>query len=337
MAGDKAHRNEPAADASIRDRSVNTAQTVPTEATVWPPILYHYCDAVGLLGILKPSWPKGTQGPQGGAALLRASDVRYMNDSRELRHGLELLRERLRAEVGTDFESSDVDAVFDLLANRLDVPLFDESAEHLRVFAACFCKKGDLLSQWRGYAGGIGGYAIGFRTEVLKDRATALQLAPPTSGQFVFPPTLQPVIYGQENAAPALSQLVAGIRAGWESGYLVATDGGASFGWVSGFVYGLLAQLKDDAFEEEHEYRLLGFLELGELVSVRSRATGLVPYLEFGVNMPQNGVQAPAAVAEIIVGPGSDQKGQIMAVRDLLKGAGFSDVEVKPSKAPYRG
>ncbi len=183
MAGDNAHRNESAADAGVRDPSLDTTQAAPTGATVWPPILYHYTDAGGLLGILKPSWPSGIAQPAGGAALLRASDVRYMNDFRELRHGLDLLRERLRAETRADFESSDVEAVFELFADQLDVPLFDESAKHLRVFAACLCKKGDLLSQWRGYAGGVGGYAIGFRTDVLKDRVTALQLTPPAHGQ----------------------------------------------------------------------------------------------------------------------------------------------------------
>jgi hypothetical protein len=32
-----------------------------------------------------------------------------------------------------------------------------------RCLAACFCAKGDLLSQWRGYAGGTGGFALAAR------------------------------------------------------------------------------------------------------------------------------------------------------------------------------
>ena len=31
----------------------------------------------------------------------------------------------------------------------------------LRLFVTCFCSNGDLLSQWRAYAGS-GGYAVGF-------------------------------------------------------------------------------------------------------------------------------------------------------------------------------
>jgi hypothetical protein len=80
------------------------------------------------------------------------------------------------------------------------------------VLAACFCTNGDLLSQWRGYAGGVGGYAIGFPTDVLKDCATALLLRPPVAGQFAFPAELRPVIYGEADAAPVLDELVAGVR-----------------------------------------------------------------------------------------------------------------------------
>ena len=145
------------------------------------------------------------------------------------------------------------------------------------------------------------------------------------------------MIYGEADAAPVLDELVAGVRTAWDDGWIVATDGGTSLDWVSGFVYGLAAQLKDDAFLEEQEYRLLAFVEPGQPVAVRPRAAGLVPYVEFGINLPQNGIQAPAAVAEIIVGPGSDQEGQSAAVRDLLQVPGFSDAEVRRSSVPYRG
>jgi hypothetical protein len=54
-----------------------------------------------------------------------------------------------------------------------------------------------------------------------------------------------------------------------------------------------------------------------------------VPYVELGINLPQNGIQAPAAVAEIVVGPGSDQEGQTAAVRDLLQTGAGDDTAAK--------
>ena len=109
------------------------AAVAQNDSTVWPPVLYHYTDAAGLVGILKPSWSGDVEKPAGGAAQLRASDVRFMNDSRELGHGLDLLRGRLRAETRADFGTGDIDAAFELLAERIEVALFAGStAKHLR-------------------------------------------------------------------------------------------------------------------------------------------------------------------------------------------------------------
>ena len=58
-----------------------------------PTTLYHYTDAAGLLGIVKPSFSSweddntNLEAQLTKAAQLRASDVRYMNDSQELRFG----------------------------------------------------------------------------------------------------------------------------------------------------------------------------------------------------------------------------------------------------------
>jgi hypothetical protein len=85
---------------------MNATNGEPTE-------LYHYTDARGLLGILNPSpssWPKGTPIPWlankememdqeklKAAVQFLASDVRFMNDTEELKFGTSLLRERLAA------------------------------------------------------------------------------------------------------------------------------------------------------------------------------------------------------------------------------------------------
>ena len=251
-----------------------------------------------------------------------------MNDFRELRHGAELLRDRLRAEA-LDAGDDEIAVIFKLFADRLDVGQFESTAKHLRVFATCLCAEGDLLSQWRGYAGGVGGYAIGFRTDVLQHHAIALPWKPAASGQFAFRTDVQSLIYGELEAAPIMDVLVSGLRVAWDGGWLTDTAGGASFEWVSGFVYGLLARLKDDAFREEREYRLLSYAEQGQPVSVRPRVAGLVPYVEIGINLPEDGIQAPGAVAEIVVGPGAEQDGQVAAVGDLLQVGGFPDADVR--------
>ena len=159
---------------------------VDVHATL-PPNLYHYTDSGGLQGILGPG--KGPyqlggfhdkdaesryQGDldlytNGKAALFRATDVRYMNDSQELVFGAMIVSERLRAAAG----ESDVDvplrSAFLSFAHFFDPDRVFEWP--VRCFAVCFCEDGDLLSQWRGYAGGVGGFAIGFPREVLAERS----------------------------------------------------------------------------------------------------------------------------------------------------------------------
>lgn len=69
-----------------------------------PSVLYHYTDSFGLVGIVKPSWPSWlvpffkSEHEIGYHRVLRLllSDVRFMNDTEELKFGARLLRERLR-------------------------------------------------------------------------------------------------------------------------------------------------------------------------------------------------------------------------------------------------
>lgn len=152
---------------------------------------YYYTDAFGLQGIPDPpSWPLGpVQKPKdappaitdiqytyGGAALFKASDVRYMNDTTELLFGARILKEHLLETLDVIHEGSPLWHAFRQAADYLLV----EDRVHewpWRLFAACFCEgKGDLLSQWRGYGGGTGGFAIGFSRASL-EHTFSVQLA----------------------------------------------------------------------------------------------------------------------------------------------------------------
>ena len=302
--------------------------------------LYHYTDAAGLMGILDPSWPAELIPPEGGgSAMLRASDVRYMNDSGELRFGADLLADALRGDAAA--RPDGMGEVFVELADRLSQELFDPDARHLRAFAACFCADGDLLSQWRGYAGGVGGYAIGFPIEILESRAWAVLPRPPQMAYSVRTPAV-PVRYGREQAMVAISQYIEELRTGWgpeaTSGWVITdSTGRPHIEWMMGSCYRQVAQLKHQAFEEEREYRMIHAGGDGHVVSTRARAAGLVPYVNFAVNLPKDGKRPDETLAEVVVGPGADQDGQVAAVRDFLLAKGYGRVPVRTSKATYRG
>ena len=114
-----------------------------------PKVLYHYTSAAGLHGILdsRKMW---------------ATHVRFLNDPSELDYSIRLLRGVL-AQYRTDGVSKPVDRLF---------ADFDQDANLLEdggnAYAICFCAKGDVLSQWRAYGQGGGGYAIGFRSARMK-------------------------------------------------------------------------------------------------------------------------------------------------------------------------
>lgn len=317
-----------------------TVESMPEEpGTAWPPILYHYTDAAGLVGILKPpSWPKSVESPPSvGAAQLWASDIRYMNDFRELRHGAKLLRKRIRAEAATQGED-EISPLLRHLADYLDAGVFDSVARHLRIFATCFCANGDLLSQWRGYAGGVGGYAIGFRTDVLRHYAEVIPHDPDAQPRYGFPAQLRRVAYRRKEKVPIMDAVVAGLQSAWDEGFLTTTANSASLEFVSGLVYGAVARLKHKAFREEREFRLFTQLEVGQPVAVRASGSRLVPYMHLGINLPaDDGGQESKPVSEVVVGPGGDHKEKVAVVRNLLQISGFGEAKVRPSKIPFRG
>lgn len=119
------------------------------------PLLFHYTDQRALISI----WEKGE---------LWASVAYYLNDSTEFYDGIKLAREVLTERINANSDPS-------LLENlQLMRGCIGRITDMTNVFICCFCIDGDLLSQWRGYAGGSYGYAIGFDSERLKfvaDRA----------------------------------------------------------------------------------------------------------------------------------------------------------------------
>ncbi len=108
--------------------------------------LYHYTDAHGLQGILENNeiW---------------CSELEYLNDAQEVKYGLNLIREKVE-ELKKRYSSDDL--ISKGLLGTLLTTLNQFPGSFHRVFVACFCERGDLLGQWRGYAEEGGGYSIGF-------------------------------------------------------------------------------------------------------------------------------------------------------------------------------
>lgn len=320
-----------------------TAHEVSDSETRRPSTLYHYTDAAGLIGILKPSswdigvWPE-LEKQLAGAAQLRASDVRYMNDSEELKFGARYFVDRLRQAAIDPMLSRDVrQACANLAAFFSQEDVFDW---YLRCFATCFCEKGDLLSQWRGYAGGTGGFAIGFSWDALTQRSRVL--APTRLGPLITADEakVQPVKYGPAATQAAADRFIEQMREPDETIALMLTGRGHGLEWLTTHALRDILSVKDDGFEEELEWRL--YYMAGDQYGtpkIRLGRPGLVPYLNVAVNMKKVDEMTilPPALNQLVVGPGHNQRSQIAAARQLLRGCGYDPDIVVPSRISFTG
>lgn len=325
-----------------------------------PPILYHYTDAGGLQGILGPG-----QGPyivefpdedmrmrhrndhnlytNGKAALFRATDIRFMNDSTELVFGARVVNDRLtKASADLTLDPALRSAFAAAAAAFNPERVFDWP---FRCFAACFCEDGDLLSQWRGYAGGVGGFSIGFPHEVLKQFSYGIHvMAAGNMHDLPVPATLVQVSYGEEEAGNRADQMVEAVTRAFRAGALLLDLDRRPTLFTGLAAFRAIAGMKHSAFQEEREWRLVTVTESGRQVRTRSRPSGMTPYTDVVVNARLSGEHGPdyvsdAPLAKVVVGPTASPAAQILAVRDLLTSRGmwgFRDVPVVSSTAPFR-
>jgi hypothetical protein len=313
-----------------------------------PSTLYHYTDAAGLYGIVKPSfssWEVDNPALEESltkAAQLRASDVRYMNNSQELKFGGKFFVTRL-SEPATDSTLSEnaqkacrkLAAIF----STEDVFNWD-----LRCFAACLCSDGDLLSQWRGYAAGVGGYAIGFTRDVLENHSISL---PPHYMTVATQPQLKPVKYGTADAEDAANRFIDEMRnppefmAAMIDGHPDHQEETQAIGleWLASYALRAIVGLKDDGFQEEREWRLISLAgDPRKPVRTHLGRPGILPYEHIAVNFKKVDEKTlPPTIERLVVGPGHNQRSQIAAARELLKARGHNPDVVVPSKLSFTG
>lgn len=271
-----------------------------------------------------------------------------MNDFKELQFGASIFERSFREAAMDPTISPDVRALVGRLANIVSEP-DPLNMGNLRCFAACFCESGDLLSQWRGYAGGVGGFAVGFSRDALV-RHSYVRTA--DDQWAMFPRAeLKPVMYGDDAGQAAADGFIRLLQnPASQPGLMQASINDPDMGfWIMlQYVVREIAVIKHRGFSDEKEWRLFWSGDCRWYPKMRARASGLVPYVDVAVNAPQytaffphlmEEADGPAArtIAAVIVGPGPNQSGQVVATRDLVRAGGNDPDVVQPSVVPYRG
>ena len=285
-----------------------------------PEILYHYTDARGLYGILtkKQIW---------------ASSYRFMSDYQEFKYGFDLISELFPGQLpiqtlGLDFSENAAYLNFAEVLRRKKT-FYDIDILFIASFSAA--AEGDSLGQWRGYAGLHSGYSLGFCSNDLKSINSEIQLIA--------------CCYDKQQQRKELKELI-------DKYYLIAqkqieSDSHDSsydprydsFYWFTRIAteYGvkeladLCAKFKHPAFKEEEEWRLVvGPLFNNEDICYREGERMIIPYVK--IDFCTTGLP----LKRIIVGPGPHKERNAQSLRQMLIRQGLAEVEVSPSKVPFR-
>ncbi len=331
----------PQIDEHQAARSATSGKLIPIEQAFLgrltrgqpPETIFHYTTAAGLLGIVRSN-------------RLWASDLLYMNDSTEVEYGRQLIID-VAAEVAGEAKCP----MAQMLCKSINTVLYPVGMVGGGFYAACFCEEGDLLSQWRGYSGGVGGYALGFRVRDLQHvRASTPER------KFV----LRPVVYDPTHQRDlirafllevdcALAELLNGDLAEREQDVH-----GIAYVTIQRQMLECMLTMKNPAFKEEREWRLIHYRsgygrEPEATVDYRPTRSFIVPYVALDITPmgpeildhmpPEHQVDVRAhnrvPLSTVIVGPSGHPQAAVAAIRTMIRDL-HMNADVINSQIPIR-
>ncbi|RIJ06705.1 DUF2971 domain-containing protein [Pseudomonas sp. 91RF] len=267
--------------------------------------LFHYTDAAAVQSILtnRKLW---------------LTDLRFLNDSEEMRHGLQHILEELKSGSATARVSPRyVEAASSFIKENLTFD-FGDLSESPHIFVCSFSQSGDLLSQWRAY----GAYAIEFDGDLLSSNKSRC------------------LYDSKQKKEKAFSSVVETLRKVGRSHdknpHSMGDDGVAAY--VD--LIKTAATFKHHSFEEEREIRMIRGADFNDYFEVKFRPRGniLIPYIE--VELPFESIKAvhigPMPNQEVAFWSMSSFVGKIDFDWHASNPKGNHNIEVKCSTTPFR-
>jgi hypothetical protein len=239
--------------------------------------LYHYTTLSGLLGIVR-------------SRALWASDIRYMNDSAELRHTADLIKAEVAERIDSGHPNSSLLSQFvDWVAHRI-------TNGHM-LFGVSFRSHGNLLSQWRGYSAPGKGVSLGFCPDHILRCAERQRFM---IGKCIYEPSRQRMLIRQvvDAVETVASDLLGGERSAIERSTLYRE----AFAAMETDLLRIAAILKHPSFREEKEWRVVSpvIANTAEApILFREGHAMLVPYIEFAIGLND----IPLAMDHLFLGP----------------------------------
>jgi hypothetical protein len=269
-----------------------------------PPILYHYTNQHGLLGILdsKEIW---------------ASHTQYLNDANEFRHAIKLVRKELERMI----------KVTKGLQRALLKEMLEAVFERLEAINVCVCsvsENGDLLSQWRAYGGVTGGFSIGFHGAFLKAASTRENF------------WLVPCVYDADVQMQLVRLLLGDVldeltkRGPYDETKMPNPRGGNLIAYLNRYA----PILKHKSFEEEREWRIISrpLACSFERFGYRAGSSMLIPYFRVPLVIGDESLQ----IEQMFIGPTPHSRQSRHSLQGCLLRHHLRETKVLNSGTPFR-
>jgi hypothetical protein len=320
----------------VPQKPISKEQDIAIQTAVWgfirashrnlqkPRALYHYTGSAGFKGIIE-------------SGVIRATHIAFMNDASEYLHAVSLLTNAIN-----ELRATEKDPIRISLLNEINDPVALTRPEHVApYFVACFSTKENSLNQWRAYGRGEGGFAVSFDAEKLDKRILTLNgMLSPVNYDLAEQSNLvrELLLWGlseYEKLAPNISpEHRDEHRRDWAHMFLWRATAAAPI-------------IKNPAFEEEGEWRLIHLPNWKEDIRFIAKETGLSPFTELRLGKPQTGDPDRVArlgqelpdrlpILKLWTGPGSAAETSLLAGRTLLEQMNYIGVNLEASKIPYR-
>lgn len=216
-----------------------------------PPVLYHYASCATILEIMK-------------SKMLWASNIRGLNDAKEVGHAEDVLRHALENYLRQRGMRDEVDVkAVSSHFNRL-------GSKVLGHCVASFSEDGDVLSQWRAYGADGQGISVGFSATLLEIDGK--------NADFI----LGKCIYNRNQQYAICFSFWASILSHLDVQDLVAMAPNEIIEKVETFLYTVGIFLKHPAFLDEREWRLVSSKNnlYSDVWRYRATSNGLTSYVE---------------------------------------------------------
>lgn len=277
-----------------------------------PPMLWHYTNTRGMLGILR-------------SGKLWATHTAFLNDASEMKYaGLPLWRtiEKLISETKDLLDRQFLREMRDQLLNSL---------RHTCVVSFSAIK--NELSQWRAYGGESGSFALGFNPAILQKYSSQQKITGFNLYKCVYEDTEHSALC-KNFVSAALQEFQKTVNTGEDA----AKESPRIYQEAYECFRKIAPLIKHPDFKQEEEWRLVS-----EVLDLKARPfhfregkTCAVPYIEFSLldEQPENTNQAPNCVY-LLSGPPQAHSANVLPL-GYCADFKLQPSSIEPSLTPYR-